>query len=134
MKPPQQAAVIPFRRRAHAAELCLIVKKASGKWGVPKGFIDPGHTGQEAALNEAWEEAGLTGRIVGDPLGTYEYHKWGSTLTVVVFAMEVLAEEDTWQEMKVRGRHWVSRRKAVTLLTEHPVLPLVERFAVARSD
>ena len=128
MKSPQQAAVIPFRRRGETMEVCVICKRASGKWGVPKGFIDPGDTREEAALNEAWEEAGLNGRIVGGPLGTYDYRKWGSTYTVVVFAMEVLAEEASWQEMKLRERRWVSRRKAAELLADHPVHPLIDRL------
>ena len=133
-KSPQQAAVVPFRRRGQAAQVCLICRKTSRKWGIPKGFIDPGDTSEEAALNEAWEEAGLNGRIVGDPVGMYDYDKWGSTYTVVVHLMEVLEQEKTWQEMRVRQRRWVALDDALQLLADHPVRALLDGIVVRLSS
>jgi 8-oxo-dGTP pyrophosphatase MutT (NUDIX family) len=53
-------------------------------------LVDPGDTPEETALNEAWEEAGLRGRLIGDVVGTYEYEKWNTTFAVTVYLMEVL--------------------------------------------
>ena len=50
---PRQVAVIAVRRRARDVEVCLIRRRYSARWGVPKGFIDPGDTPEEAALTEA---------------------------------------------------------------------------------
>ena len=72
----EQAGVIPFRRKKGAIEICLIRNKGRKKWKIPKGFVDPDETIEEAALKEAWEEAGLKGRLVGEPIGSYEYEKW----------------------------------------------------------
>ena len=80
-----QAGVIAFRRRATGVEVCLIRRIDGGNWGIPKGDIDPGHTPRQTALNEAWEEAGLRGRLVGGRLGSYTYKKWGSTFTVAMY-------------------------------------------------
>ena len=118
---PQQAAVIAFRRSPQGPDVCLIRRRGSGKWGIPKGFIDPGHTAKEAALIEAFEEAGLEGRIVGRRVGLYRYRKWSARLTVAVYLMEVVAEHRTWQEMKVRERRWQSLDDAGGLLARHPV-------------
>ena len=124
----QQAAVIPFRGAGKTLEICLIRKKGSKrKWGVPKGFIDRGDTAKEAALKEAAEEAGLKGRVVGDSVGSYEYQKWGTTLSVTVYLMEVKDEEDDWDEADFRDRRWTSPEKAEELLDRHPVQPLIER-------
>jgi phosphohistidine phosphatase len=123
----QQAAAIAVMRIAGDLEVCLIRRKGSKSWGIPKGLVDPGDTREETALNEAWEEAGLTGRLVGKPVGTYEYEKWGTTLTVAVYLMQVVAEEDTWEEEVFRERRWVSFEDAVSLLQRHPVLPLLSR-------
>ena len=124
---PQQAAVIPVRQHGEALEVCLITKKGTQNWGVPKGMIDPGDTPEETALIEAWEEAGLKGRLLGDAVGSYEYGKWKTTFVVVVYVMEVLEEHAEWQESGIRERGWASFDVAASLLKEHPVRSLLDR-------
>jgi 8-oxo-dGTP pyrophosphatase MutT (NUDIX family) len=123
----QQAAAIAIRRHGETYQVCLIRKKGSRKWGIPKGQVDPGDTHEETALNEAWEEAGLTGRLIGDLVGTYEYEKWDTTLTVAVYLMEVLVQHDDWEEADFRQRKWTSLDDAASLLVSHPVRPLLDR-------
>jgi phosphohistidine phosphatase len=118
---PQQAAVIAFRRTPDGADVCLIRRRDSIKWAIPKGFIDPGQTAREAALVEAFEEAGLEGRIVGPSVGTYEYEKWDARLTVAVYLMEVRTEHRRWKEMRLRERKWQSLEGAKARLARHPV-------------
>jgi 8-oxo-dGTP pyrophosphatase MutT (NUDIX family) len=124
----RQVAVIPVRRGDNGLEVCLTRRKDSRKWGIPKGFIDRGDTPEEAALNEAVEEAGLTGTLIGDPIGTYDYEKWKGPLTVSVFVMEVQDEHDEWDEMAVRERSWHSPKEAEELLANHPISPLWDRI------
>jgi 8-oxo-dGTP pyrophosphatase MutT (NUDIX family) len=125
---PHQAAAIAFRRTGDTVQLCLIRRKDTQKrWGIPKGVIDPGDTPAETAVNETWEEAGLVARAIGDTIGAYKYDKWGRTLTVAVFLLEVLDEEDTWDEADVRERRWTSIDAALDLLSQHPVRPLLDR-------
>ncbi len=130
----QQAAAIAFRRSDGAVEICLIRKKGSEAWGIPKGMVDPGDTPEATALNEAWEEAGLEGHLVGEPIGTYEYEKWGTTFTVTVFLLEVLDQQATWQESRFRERRWAPFGKAAAFLTDHPVQPLLDRARRALED
>jgi 8-oxo-dGTP pyrophosphatase MutT (NUDIX family) len=73
---PQQAAAFPVRRTNGVLEVCLIRRKDSAAWGLPKGHIDPGNTAEETALIEALEEAGLEGRLLDRPIGSYRYEKW----------------------------------------------------------
>ena len=123
----QQAAAIPFCRRDDGVYVCLIRRRESEYWSIPKGFIDPGDTREETALNEAWEEAGLRGQLVGEAIGTYQYVKFRSKLTVAVYVMEVHAEERDWQEARLRERRWYRLDEAMTLLEGHPVQPLLAR-------
>ena len=123
---PQQAAAIPFRRNGTSISLCLITAASSQSWSIPKGTIERGDSPEETALQEAWEEAGLKGRILGDSLGTYEYEKEGLLLTVVVYLMEVDIEADRWQEQELRRRRWILARDAPRVLKTHPAWPLVE--------
>ena len=106
--------------------MCLIRRKDSSKWAIPKGFIDRGDTPEQAALNEAHEEAGLSGRLLGESIGTYEYEKGGTRLRVAVFLMEVLEEQPTWLEMSFRERRWLSVDEASTLLEDHCVWSLLD--------
>lgn len=125
----RQVAVIAVRRGNAGLELCVTRRKDSGQWGIPKGHIDRGDTPEQAALNEAFEEAGLRGQIIGDAIGTYEYEKFGAPLTVAVYVMDVLEEEEGWQEMRLRDRSWHSLADAAGLLADHPILSLWDRVA-----
>jgi 8-oxo-dGTP pyrophosphatase MutT (NUDIX family) len=123
----QQAAAIAVRRSARTVQVCLIRRKDSKSWGIPKGVVDRGDTRKETALNEAWEEAGLKGRLIGDAIGTYKYKKWDKTLRVAVYVMEVLDQADTWDEAAFRERRWTSFDKAASRLTRHPARRFLDR-------
>ena len=123
----RQAAAIPLcRTEAGAVELCLIRRREMSTWGIPKGFLDPGDTPADAALREAYEEAGLAGRLIGDAIGSYTYRKRGSRYTVAVFLMEVVQEEPTWPEQWLRVRQWFGLEDGMSLLSGHPVSPLLD--------
>ena len=122
---PEQVATFAYRESAESFELCLIRRIKSGKWGIPKGLVDPGETHEEAALKEAFEEAGIEGKLIGDPIGTYRYEKWQTELTVQVYVMCVTNELKKWDEMSVRERHWLKSRKASNVLDQHPAFPLL---------
>ena len=123
----QQAAAIPIRRRGIDLQVCLIRKRLSGAWGIPKGTVDSGQTHETTALKEAWEEAGVRGRLVGDSLGTYQYEKYGRSLTVMVYVMEVLEHHHDWEEAGLRERKWASLEEAGLLLIEHPAHVFLSR-------
>jgi 8-oxo-dGTP pyrophosphatase MutT (NUDIX family) len=127
MSLPQQAGVIAVRGTSREFRLCLIRKRGSEDWGIPKGIVEHGATLADTALDEVWEEAGLKGRLIGDPVGTYDYVKHGRTLTVGVYLMEVLEELDEWEEDWFRERNWFSFSEAASLLEDHPVRPLLDR-------
>ena len=123
---PQQAGVIAVRRAGDDIEVCLIRRRESRGWGIPKGMVERGDTHEETALNEAWEEAGLKGRLIGGAIGTYEYEKWDLDLVVAVYVMDVLEQHADWEEAHFRERTWTSLKEAAAMLANHPVLPLLE--------
>lgn len=92
-------------------------------------MIDPGESAGETALKEAWEEAGICGRLLGRPVGAYVARKWGAELTVAVYVMHVTDEQLSWPEMRFREREWVSLQEAAARLSSHPVRPLLDRAA-----
>lgn len=115
-----QSAVIPYRFRDNGKCEFLLISSSSNKhWVVPKGIKDPGLSPQESAAREAWEEAGIKGKIDNEMLGSYTVEKWGATCTVDVFAMQVdkVFEEADWEE-RHRQRRWFSLQKAVDSLKQ----------------
>ena len=126
-EPIDQASAIPYRRHDGKLEFCLITSIKRGRWMFPKGIIDPGETYVETALKEAEEEAGLHGSIVGEPLGTYEYHKWGTTLYVKVTLMSVSHADEQWPEADVRQRRWVDAEQARKLLDQAELRELLDK-------
>ncbi len=124
---PQQAAAVPFRDRAGTVEICLITTIRTGRWTVPKGFIDPGATAPETAVKEAREEAGIHGRVVGGPVGYYDISKQGGRYRVAVYLMRVDRVDDRWEEQALRQRRWASVRRAEKLLAGRPVEAMFRR-------
>jgi 8-oxo-dGTP pyrophosphatase MutT (NUDIX family) len=118
------------RKGGAEVEVCLIRRRDRGAWGIPKGFIDPGESRGEAALKEAWEEAGIRGQLVGEAIGTYEYAKFGTRLTVAVYVMSVVEELAEWPEMRLRHRKWVPLGEVPSVLARHPVRSLLDHVSV----
>src|SRR5713226_10308201 len=58
----EQVAAICFRARGSGIEF-LLVQTRKGRWIFPKGSAEPGLTHAQAAALEAFEEAGVHGRI-----------------------------------------------------------------------
>jgi len=125
-----QAGALPYRRTRRGVEFCLITS-TEGRWIFPKGIIESGETYKETAAKEAFEEAGLRGKLVGGPLGSYEMVKYGKTYTLVLLLMEVTACEDEWKEDHFRERRWATLDDARQLLCR-PQLRKCLDAAVAR--
>jgi 8-oxo-dGTP pyrophosphatase MutT (NUDIX family) len=115
----EQAGAVPYRRTRCGVEFCLITS-TEGRWIFPKGNVSRGMLPQKTAVKEALEEAGLRGRILDPPLGSYEMVKYEKTYTLVLFLMEVTGCEDVWEEASFRRRRWATREKAQCLLC-HPL-------------
>jgi 8-oxo-dGTP pyrophosphatase MutT (NUDIX family) len=109
-----QAGAIPLR----GGRICLVTSSNGKRWVIPKGLIEPGQTPAEAALQEAWEEAGLVGILRPEPAGTFLYDKWCGTCHVTVFFMEVSEEATDWPERRLRQREWVTLAGALERLDD----------------
>ena len=104
----RQAAAIPVR----GDQVCLVTSRSGRRWVIPKGQIDPGHSAAEAALVEAWEEAGLLGALDGEAVGTYIYEKYGLHHHVTVFVLRVTDQRADWPERSERLRQWLTPEEA----------------------
>jgi 8-oxo-dGTP pyrophosphatase MutT (NUDIX family) len=130
-----QYAALPWRRTADG-EVCvlLITSRETRRWVIPKGWPMKGRTPAEAAAQEAFEEAGVTGRTDAQPLGAYDYGKrlrqgLVQDVRVLVFALEVTAEQPAWPEQAQREKLWTSPAEAALLVEEPDLQALLRGFA-----
>lgn len=72
-----QVAAVCYRVRDDAIEF-LLVQTGGGRWTFPKGCAEPGLTHAQAAALEAFEEAGVHGRMEEASFARYVYRKRGS--------------------------------------------------------
>jgi 8-oxo-dGTP pyrophosphatase MutT (NUDIX family) len=118
----RQAAVIPMSD----GQICMVTSSSGRRWVIPKGMIDSGQTAGEAALNEAWEEAGLVGVLASEPAGSYLYDKYGRTHHVIVYMMHVREMASDWPERDSRRREWVDPAEAVERTEEQGLREIIE--------
>ena len=76
MKGRQQVAAVCYRRGDDGVEF-LLVETRRRRWTFPKGSAEPGLTHAQAAALEAYEEAGVHGRIEEEPFTCYVRSKRG---------------------------------------------------------
>jgi 8-oxo-dGTP pyrophosphatase MutT (NUDIX family) len=127
----RQVAALPWSRDgAGARRVMLITSRETRRWIIPKGWTIDGLTEAESAAREAFEEAGVEGRVDPSPLGTFGYHKQLSRkkskpVSVVVFPLFVLSERDEWPERAERARAWFSPDHAASLVHEPELAALL---------
>jgi 8-oxo-dGTP pyrophosphatase MutT (NUDIX family) len=95
---------------------------------------------RDAAAQEAFEEAGLVGRIVRKrPIGRYRYDKVLSAsrvraVSVEVFLFEVDRQLDDWPEKDERETRWFRPRQAAAAVEESDLSALLLKLgAIART-
>ncbi|MBV6650841.1 MAG: NUDIX hydrolase [Hoeflea sp.] len=123
-KTRRQSAAAVFRGSGEARELLLVTSRDTGRWILPKGWIEEDEDGGQAALRETWEEAGLIGEVMpGGPVGHYRYVKQrtrrGDALCDVdVYLLRLVEEKEQWPEKGQRRRKWFPVATAIGLIGE----------------
>lgn len=132
-KVKRQYAALPFRTTKTGSEVLLVTSRDSGRWIIPKGWPKKTMTPYRLALLEAYEEAGVRGKIGRDPIGEYAYVKRFDDrkdvlCRVGVYPLQVKEELKSWPEKKERERRWVSPAEAAELVEEPDLSELLRSF------
>jgi 8-oxo-dGTP pyrophosphatase MutT (NUDIX family) len=130
----RQAGAIAYRIVDGEVRVLLVTSRDTGRWVIPKGYIDAGLTPAQAAAREAYEEAGIKGTITTSmPLGFFTYFKkLGSgerqAATVEVYALRVKKQVKKWPERGERKLSWVSVIEAARSVDEPGLARLLVRL------
>lgn len=121
----EQVAAVCYRVRSESIDFLLVRTRGSGRWTFPKGCTERGLTHAQAAALEAFEEAGVHGRIEEASFGSYVCRKGkdvrksaprANTLHVQTHLCQVLRL--TKPKEANRDRTWFSVRHARRALRE----------------
>jgi len=122
----QQSGVIPYRIIAGKVEILLITTRKRQGWVIPKGGLCKGMSPHESAAKEAWEEAGVLGRVTTEKLGNYEYRKRGNIYRVNLFLLPVEEVLEDWPEATARERKWLEVNQAAELVKENSLKRIIQ--------
>jgi 8-oxo-dGTP pyrophosphatase MutT (NUDIX family) len=114
MRGCEKVAAVCFQVRGRDIEF-LLVRTGSGHWTFPKGNAEPGLTHAQAAALEAYEEAGVHGRMEEASFARYVRRKRGGSQSSIEIAVSVhlceVSHLDQPQELD-RDPTWFPPEKA----------------------
>jgi 8-oxo-dGTP pyrophosphatase MutT (NUDIX family) len=130
-----QFGALPWRIGERGTrEILLLTSRETHRWVIPKGWPMKGRKPAEAASQEAYEEAGLIGRIIGKkPVGSFHYEKRLAKKAILcqvrVFLFRVERQLDDWPERTMRETRWVDAEDAAALVEEGSLAEITKGFA-----
>src|SRR3978361_1764756 len=130
-----QFAALPWRlSEGGTRRFMLLTSGETQRWVIPKGWPMKKRKPPEVASQEAYEEAGLIGKIVDKrPVGNFHYAKRlpkGEVLCQVqVFLFRVERQLDDWPEKSQRETKWFDAEEAADMVEEGGLAEIISRFA-----
>lgn len=119
-----QVAALCHRGTGENRRYLLVTSRDTKRWIIPKGWPVRGLKSHEAALREAWEEAGVRHtEVSAEPIGTYIYQKrqssgWSFPVQTLVYDVAVRELSDNYPESEERTRKWFTAEAAANLVEE----------------
>ncbi|GAA6188841.1 NUDIX hydrolase [Litorivita sp. NS0012-18] len=121
----QQVAALCYREDDEGDKKVLLVTSRTNKrWILPKGWPIDGMNDSEAAMQEAWEEAGVK-KATAEPeafarFRTKKLRDGGvpAPVEMKVFKVAVAKTKSDYPEASERKRKWVSPEKAAQMVDE----------------
>ena len=131
-----QYGALPYRFNQDAAlEVLLVTTRGTRRWIIPKGWPIKGLRPAKSAAREAFEEAGVRGRVGSKPMGLFTYDKLvdeaglQTTCEVKVYPLLVKRQSELWPESQQRTTQWVEPSRAIAMIKEPDLKTIVASFA-----
>lgn len=129
----RQVAALPVRRRRNGGlEVCLVTTRETRRWVIPKGWPEKGLKDWQAAEREAFEEAGLEGRMANTAVGSFPYWKRMEDhfvlVEVDVYVLIVEKQLADWDEKAQRERRWVEIAIAAEEVLEPGLISILNQI------
>jgi 8-oxo-dGTP pyrophosphatase MutT (NUDIX family) len=107
------------------------------RWIIPKGWPKRGMPPHHTAAKEAFEEAGVVGKVKKRPIGSYPYDKImdkgdKASCRVRVFALRVTRQYKHCPEKHQRKIEWYPPAEALRFVREPHLRRIIRKFAKRR--
>lgn len=129
-----QIGALCYRGKGKNLQVLLLTTRDTGRWILPKGWPILDKKSHHTALVEAYEEAGVIGKIVSkEPYASFASHKGHSDglkvpTNVLVYLVEVVEQEDNFPEAGQREIRWLSVEDAIELTDEDGAKPILRQL------
>lgn len=128
----RQIAALPlFLAPAGGLEVFLVTSRGSGRWIIPKGNPIKGLSPAEVAAREAFEEAGLVGRVSPGCIGSFEFERLrrdsGKAWLIDVYPLFVERQVRNWDEKNQRTVLRCDVASALSLVCSRSLADLIEK-------
>lgn len=98
----EQAGAVVYRRGADGFRILVVrARRNPGDWIFPKGHIEADETAADAAVREAQEEAGVTGRVVAELQPPSTFEAGGRRFRVHYFLVEFTGLHPTDEQREI---------------------------------
>ena len=124
--------VIHFDISGDRMAVMFVTSQKRGRWILPKGDLKAEETHKQGCKREAFEEAGVRGKLLKDfpmtvVIGKSKGRKVENVL-VTYYPLLVTEQVDVWPEDHKRERHWSLLEKAYKVTERDDYLQLVRQF------
>jgi 8-oxo-dGTP pyrophosphatase MutT (NUDIX family) len=128
-----QSAAIPYQIEDGSLRVMLVTSRTRRRWILPKGKIGRRMLASRSAEREAFEEAGVLGRLSNEPIGIYLQGerlptKIADGVPVQAYALEVVDELPAWKEMHLRERRWFPIKAALRAVHDPELRKILRSF------
>lgn len=128
-----QFGALCWRVKNGAVQVLMITSRGTNRWIIPKGWPMQGLTPCQTAMQEAWEEAGVEGKMSDRFLGLYSYvkkidKKTSVPCVVMVYPVKVARLVTDFPEAGQRKRKWVAPKKAAAMVHEPELAHILKNF------
>jgi 8-oxo-dGTP pyrophosphatase MutT (NUDIX family) len=121
----EQAGAVVYRRDDNRVRILLVrARRNPEDWIFPKGHVEPGETADVAAVREAEEEAGVTGRVVSRIAPAVTFTQQDRRVRVKYFLVEFKREVRSSERRELA---WLAPPDALKRLTHESARDVLER-------
>lgn len=129
----KQVGALVWRVDDGFLKVLLVTSRETGRFVIPKGWPMKNLSDAKSAAIEAFEEAGVTGKITTRPIGHYDYNKifgpgFALPCRVMIYSMEARRILPKWPEKSERKRFWMTLEDAAASVHEPELRDIIENF------